>query len=133
MKFLFKKSAKPKFLSLYTRSDGHIFLIPNSFNKDNLIVNTNFIKEIPVESTDEQFIISINDCLQKCNVQDPIDLKDISKLNPMCRVTGYSTYSRAVKGMKLVEIEWKENEGYTLTPTEKKKELSLSIEFSYKF
>jgi hypothetical protein len=39
----------------------------------------------------------------------------------MGRFMGFKTYSRAVKGLKFIEISWEYNQGYVITPTEKKK------------
>ncbi len=118
---LFKKQIKPKFLSMYIRSDGHLFLIPSSFNKDNWIVSVDYVGEIPANSTQGQFLVTFKECLSKCNVLKPIDLNDKSILDPLCKITGFKTYSRAVKGMKLVTIKLDEKGDYSFTPTEKKK------------
>jgi len=121
MNFLFKKRTKPKFLSVYIKSDGHLYLVPNSFNKDDLIVEADFYRDVPFETDDSQFLSIFKEVLSKCNRLKPIDLKDDSQLRPICKATGNKTYSRAVKGITFVHVQWDENKGYTITPTIKVK------------
>jgi len=127
MKIHFKKSIRPKFLTIYLRSDGHMYLVPSSFNNDNWIVEVDYIKELLSETDNSLFLSAMLETLTKCNVLEPLNLKDKSQLSPICRVAGYKTYSRAVKGMRIIAVKWIENKGYIITPTKKKREKVMSI------
>ncbi len=121
MKSLFRKSINPKFLSIYIRYDGHLFLIPSSFNKENWIVETDYFNEVAIEDNNNDLLNAVLDTLSKCNVLEAINFKDKSQISPICKATGYKTYSMAVKGFRLISVKWEDKKGFTITPTKKKK------------
>ncbi|AJY76179.1 hypothetical protein VN24_18450 [Paenibacillus beijingensis] len=121
MKLLFKKQIKPKFMSIYIKSNDHLYLVANSFNKDNWIVETDFYNEIPLEASDKEILTKFKECLDNCNKALPLDLNDKTHLKAICKITGYKSYTRATQGIKLISIEANDNCEYIITPTEKKK------------
>lgn len=108
-----------KYLSIYVNEKGGLIVVSNGRSKKLGIVEIDYINELLPGFSDDKLHEKLSDSFQKCysiRAQDNVDNNTV-----IGRYMGFKTYSRAVKGLKLVAVSWKHKEGYEIVPTEKKK------------
>jgi len=119
MKLLLFPYLRYKCLSVYVDVNGKLIIVSNGRSKKLGIVEINYINTLAPGYTDEELLELLHDSFKKCYSIKGKD--DVSKETVMGQYMGFKTYSRAVKGLKLVAIDWRYKEGYEVIPTEKKK------------
>ncbi|MEK3794774.1 hypothetical protein MKX42_23820 [Paenibacillus sp. FSL R7-0204] len=108
-----------KFVNAYVDKLGNMYLVSTSRSKKLGSTEIDYINVLESGYLDFELQEKLIDSFKNCNSLKPQE--DITKDTVMGRFMGFKTYSRAVKGLKLIEISWYYNQGYVITPTEKKK------------
>jgi len=108
-----------RYLSVYVEVNGGLIIVSNGRSKILGIVEIDYINRLEPGYTNQELLDKLNDSFQKCYSMKAQD--NLSKETVLGRYLGFKTYSRAVKGLKLVVVNWRYKEGYEIIPTEKKK------------
>lgn len=119
MKLLLFPYLRYRYLNVYVDVNGGLIIVSTGRSKTLGIVEIEYINRLEPGYTDDELQEKIKDSFDKCYSIKASD--NISKETVMGKYMGFKSYSRAVKGLKLVVVYWEYGEGYEIIPTEKKK------------
>jgi hypothetical protein len=104
---------------IYADSYGNLIIIPTGISTNwGAIMGIDCVLQLSNPYDDRQLVNSLKEGMAKCFSLIPDDTIKTSSLE---RLLGIKGYSKATKGRRLVSFDWNIEDGYTFTPTVKKK------------
>ena len=105
-------------ISLYIFKDDSILVIPIGLSERFGSYDLEIFLRLEVPYTDEQLENLFDEAFGKCH---SIEANDTSNISPIEKFTGLRGYAKAVKGKRLVDLYWNDEDGYIITPWKKGK------------
>ncbi|WP_143111670.1 hypothetical protein [Paenibacillus sp. BC26] len=117
MKYFLFPYLKYKEVNVYIDGQNQLYLVSTGKSKKYGVAEIDYINKLESGFTDNDLKEKLMDSFSKCYSIESTDTK--ANETVMGRLMGYKSYTRAVKGLKLVGILWSYRKGYKIVPTEK--------------
>ena len=106
-----------KSISLYSDKKGTLYAIPTGLNhKFNITVAIDILNILEPPYSDDDVQEFILKTFNQCYTKEREDLNSIGSLE---KHFGVKKYSTAVRSLKCIPVDWRKDEGYSITPTKK--------------
>jgi hypothetical protein len=106
-----------KSVNIYADPQDTLFLIPNGESSDGLTMGLDIIHELKPPYTEEELENALLESMDLCYSEFPSEQPN----SIIVRHLGLKSYSKATKDKRYVMFKWTSDEGYTVTPSIKKR------------